>query len=185
MANKITNGRALATGVAFSAPLGTTLPTTVAGAIGSLDPAFKDLGKLNSDGIKMFIDQESISLEDMNGEDVFDIVTSHKVRFELTPMELLNADAAKEWAGHDNVTVSGDEITGITIKQHETVQRSYVFVVALAGNKAAAIVVPCASMSKDSIEIGFTSKEGAMPALEYTAFGDDDDVKAHIYIATR
>lgn len=154
-------------GAIYSAPLGTTLPTT---AVAELDAAFKSLGYVSEDGLT---NANSMSSEDIKawGGDIVDSVETEKTdTFTYTLIESTNVDVLKEVYGNDNV--SGDLDTGITIKANSTPLEEHIIVVdmVLKGGILKRIVVPYGKVSElgeitytDTDAVGYETTLKAIP----------------------
>lgn len=154
-------------GAIYSAPLGTTLPTT---AVAELDAAFKSLGYVSEDGMT---NANTMSSEDVKawGGDTVAVVESDKSdAFSYTLIESTNIDVLKEVYGKDNV--EGDLETGITIQANSTPLEEHVILVdmVLKGGVLKRIVVPNAKVSElgeitytDVDAIGYQTTVKAVP----------------------
>lgn len=104
MANDSTNVSVMkgdATGYAFRAPKGTTIPADP--AVRNLDPAFKGLGYINSDGIVNAFSSDSDEQQDLNGTTVVTMKTSFSETFQFVLMER-NEESLKTFFGSSNVS---------------------------------------------------------------------------------
>lgn len=107
-----------AAGAAFVAPLGTTLPTSVDGA---LDAAFVGLGYVGEDGITETSERSTDEKKDMGGRIVKVLQTQYNHSFKFVLLESLNADVLKAIYGASNVTVTpADGTHGTQVKVRKT-----------------------------------------------------------------
>lgn len=107
-----------AAGAAFVAPLGTTLPTSVDGA---LDAAFVGLGYVGEDGITETSERSTDEKKDMGGRIVKVLQTGYNHSFKFVLLESLNADVLKAIYGASNVTVTpADGTHGTQVKVRKT-----------------------------------------------------------------
>ncbi|RIU09665.1 phage tail tube protein [Mycobacteroides abscessus] len=107
-----------AAGAAFVAPLGTTLPTSVDGA---LDAAFVGLGYVGEDGITETSERSTDEKKDMGGRIVKVLQTEYNHSFKFVLLESLNADVLKSIYGASNVTVTpADGTHGTQVKVRKT-----------------------------------------------------------------
>lgn len=107
-----------AAGAAFVAPLGTTLPTSVDGA---LDAAFVGLGYVGEDGITETSERSTDEKKDMGGRIVKVLQTEYNHSFKFVLLESLNADVLKAIYGASNVTVTpADGTHGTQVKVRKT-----------------------------------------------------------------
>ncbi len=166
----VSNAKPKVTGALFRAPAGTTLPTT---ATEELDPAFKELGFTNEDGIE---NSNSPSVEKKNAWGGQTVMTTQKGKddtFKMTLIESLNVDVLKMIYGDDNVTGTLD--AGITIKANakELGESSYVYDMILKNEYLKRIVIPNGSITEiedvsyaDEDPIGYGVTIEALPNAE-------------------
>lgn len=109
-ASNVTTGKPKIGGAVWSAPDGTTLPTS---ADAELDKAFKSLGYCSDDGVKNKASSSSDSITAWGGDTVLDVDKDFSDEFSLTLIESLNIDVLKEVFGQKQVT--GDIETGVTV----------------------------------------------------------------------
>lgn len=112
-------------GYFFSAPKGTTLPSTYNP---QLDAAFVNLGYIPEDGAPSFSNEmESETFKDINGQTILVQKKSEEESFTVTLCEI-KPDVWREFYGQSNVTVSEDGKT-MTAKHlgADTAERVYVF----------------------------------------------------------
>lgn len=107
-----------ASGAAFVAPLGTTLPTAVDTV---LDPAFVGLGYVGEDGITETSERTTDEKKDMGGRIVKVLQTEYNHSFKFVLLESINADVLKAIYGENNVTVTpATALHGTQIKVRKT-----------------------------------------------------------------
>lgn len=90
----------------YSAPLGTTLPTT---ATEALDEAFTDLGWVSEDGVTNSISRDTTKHYAWGGDVVKTTQDKYTETVKLTLLES-NADVLSVVYGADNVTENGDTL---------------------------------------------------------------------------
>lgn len=95
-ASNVTTGKPKIGGAVWSAPDGTTLPTSAAV---ELDKAFKSLGYCSDDGVKNKASSSSDSITAWGGDTVLDVDKDFSDEFSLTLIESLNIDVLKEVFG--------------------------------------------------------------------------------------
>ena len=88
-------------GCVFRAPLGTTLPTDATTALAA---AFKDMGYISDDGITESNARESDDVVAYGGDVVASLQTSKTDTWQMTFIEVKNADMLKAMYGDTNVT---------------------------------------------------------------------------------
>lgn len=141
----------VAGGYAFSAPIGTTLPTG-SNPYADLDTGFENLSYVSDDGVEEELDTDAEEVVDLNGDVVCVIAKKNSEKVVLT---LINSSKAAlcEMYGHQNVT---DETNHIevrhTTREHD--RRSYVFDFALKDGRRWREVVPNGQVA----EVGTVTK---------------------------
>lgn len=139
----VTSAKPKPAGAIYRALLGTKLPTSTDEA---LDPAFKDLGFISSDGISNDNSMETSEEKEWGGLTVLSMEGGKKDQWKPKLIEGLNVDVLKTVYGDDNVT--GDLESGIEVSatNDEAVQCSWVIDMILK-NAYKRIVIPQASLS--------------------------------------
>lgn len=108
--NNVSAGKGVKGGYIFSAPVGTTLPTSVIKDKNELDPDFKCLGFISEDGYVESVSEDSNDTVDMNG-DLMDSSNSNRVESAQLTFAEIKADTLKRQYGEGNVTDKGGVIT--------------------------------------------------------------------------
>lgn len=158
-------------GAAFTAPLGTKLPTD---AVATLDPAFKELGYISEDGLVNTNTPSSETIKAWGGDVVDSVETEKEDTFKYTLIEALNIAVLKEIYGEDNVT--GDLETVVKIKANAIPLQAHVLVfdTILKDGIVKRIVVPMGKVS----EVGdITYADGDAIGYETTLTAIPDDTK--------
>lgn len=172
--------RAQTSGAFFAAPAGTTLPTDAATALSN---AYKGLGNISVDGVKLKIGEEIIELEDMTGDVIKTIVSKQTVELTIKPLCLTNAEAAKARFGSANVSVSTSSVTGITIKHADLPAMVYVLECIADNGKKVRVVVANGQLAGDS-EYNFDPKNPSAGDWTIKCLPNASGVKAIIFFAT-
>ena len=155
-------GRSKATGLLWWAPSGTKLPTD---ATTALPDAYRTPGYTSEDGVTNSVDTDTTSVNDMNGTQVLNEITSYSETFQLSLLET-NADAMKLRYGTDAVT--GTDALKIRHKMPRGESLVLVLELLLTGNRVKRIVIPDAVLT----EIGDTqydSGDAIVYDLTFTA----------------
>lgn len=158
----VTTAKPKVGGAAYSAPLGTTLPTD---ALTALDPAFKALGYISEDGLVNTNTPDSDTIAAWGGDVVAATQSSKEDTFQYTLIEALNIDVLKEVYGEDNVT--GDLESGIKIAANskELKEHCLIFDTILKNGILKRIVIPNGKIT----EIGdITYTDGDLLGYETT-----------------
>lgn len=136
-ADNVSSAKGVKGGYIFSAPVGTPLPTGVAGA---LDGAFKVLGFLSEDGYVETVESDSEDIVDMNG-DLMDSPTTSRVESAQFTLAEIKADTLKVQYGEGNVTDEGGVIS-VKHNSDSDCTRSYVLELLLKNGRRWRKVVP-------------------------------------------
>lgn len=138
-ANNVSVGKPKTGGSAFTAPIGTVLPTDAVTALGD---AFKNLGYLSESGIVNKDSSEAGSIQAWGGDNVANPQGKKTDEFKFVLIECMNIDALKVVYGDANV--KGDIDAGITVSSNnvEKENKIFVFDMILKGGVVKRIVVP-------------------------------------------
>lgn len=170
MANTVTNvsaGKPKVGGAIYTAPLGTTLPTTADATLGA---AFKCLGYVSEDGVVNSNSKSSETVKAWGGDTVLTTSSERPDTWKYTLIEMLNVDVLKLVYGADNVT--GTLATGIAVKANNNEQDEFVLVIdmILRGGVLKRVVIPDGFVSevgdityKDTGAVGYETTVRAMP----------------------
>lgn len=144
-ATNVSAGKPNVGGAIHTAPVGTPLPTS---ATEALDPAFKDLGYVSSDGLTNSTNLEVEKIKAWGGDTVLVIQKSKEDTFKYTLIEVKNKDVVGYVYGEDNV--SGTLETGLVIKANnsDVPERSIVIDMILRDNCLKRIVLPSCKISE-------------------------------------
>lgn len=142
-------------GVAYVAPLGSTLPTD---ATTALDAAFVELGYLSEDGITNSTDISSNTIKEMGGKSVLTTQESKDDGFSFTLIEALNMDVLKTIYGSTNVTGTVSTGAAVSATSEELDDCAWVFEILMRGDVLKRIVIPIARIS-DLGDISYTGSD--------------------------
>lgn len=165
--SNVSAGKAKIGGAVYRAPLGTSLPTTVAAA---LDQAFAELGYVSDAGLVNSGAISNTGIKAWGGDTVLNIQTDKADTFQYTLLEVLNINVLKAVFGEDNVT--GALATGITINVNSDEQEDavWVFDIAMRDGAAKRVVIPCGKITaigdvtySDSAAVGYQVTVSAQP----------------------
>lgn len=170
MTNTVTNvsaGKPKVGGAIYTAPLGTTLPTTADATLGA---AFKCLGYVSEDGVVNSNSMSSETVKAWGGDTVLTTSSERPDTWQYTLIEMLNVDVLKLIYGADNVT--GTLETGIAVKANNAEQDEFVLVIdmILRGGVLKRVVLPDGFVSEvgditynDTDAVGYETTVTAMP----------------------
>ncbi|MCD7856908.1 MAG: phage tail protein [Clostridiales bacterium] len=166
-------------GYAYTAPLGSTLPTD---ATTALDEAFVSLGFISEDGVTNSNSPESEDIKDWGGTTVLSTQTAKDDTWQFTLIESKNANVLKMVYGEDNVT--GDLSTGITIKANsdELSYAAYAFDMVLRNGTRKRIVLPNAKVTEIG-DISYTRSDAIGYEITLTCAQDTNGNTHYEYIA--
>ena len=154
--------RPRATGVAFVADAGTSLPSDADTALGV---AFTDLGYVSEDGITETYDKSSELLKEMGGAPVLVLNTAQNVEYKFTLLEQ-TADGESLVLGAANVTTDSDgNLASAVINGDEVAASVFVFDMRLRGGLLFRIVIPNGAVTSVGDVV---YKAGSAASREYT-----------------
>lgn len=167
-AGNVLIGNPLTTGGVLFAPEGTTIPTTVDGA---LDVAFEEVGYITDDGLSQTIDTSTNRIRAWGGDTVREIQTEHDYSLAFTLLET-NEHSLSIYYG--NFAAGVVEVTSAN-----QVRGVWAFEV-VDGDKRIRIVVPDGE-ARPNGDLTYTSTDAITYPVTVTAYPDEDGVKAYIY----
>ena len=171
MANVADNVRVGVTGAVFFAPTGTTLPTTLAGA---LDAGFLDVGYISEDGITTSVSMDTNEIRAwQNGDVVRRVQTAHDYTLAFTMLET-NERSLEVFYGNYDDTTDAVEVTGTQGYRGEWV------INVDDGTDDLRIVIPDGQVTEKG-DVQYVNGDAVMYPLTITAYPDSSGVKAYIY----
>ena len=174
-----TPNQANGTGAILSAPLGTTLPTSVDDAT----TGFTDSGFISEDGLQLTNDLSTTDIMDWSGTLVRRIKESFSGTLAWSQLET-NAEALKNAFGDDAVTVTpatqthGEQLA-VAIKGELPAAKSWVFKIK-DGDAKVLIVVPNGQVSSLG-EVNFTAGDAIVWPVTLSAYPDSTGTSIYIY----
>ena len=123
-ATNVTAGKPKPAGAIFSAPLGTTAPTS---AVVTLNEAFKDLGYVAQDGVTRGMSKSTSTVREWGGGAVLVTEDEKTATVKLKLIEYLNTEVQKFVHGSENV--AGALATGIHISINDKDTEEHVIVI--------------------------------------------------------
>ena len=141
-ANNVSVGKGVKSGYLFAAPVGTPLPTAYDTVAEDLDPAFKNVGYVNEDGINNGIETDGEDFKDMNGDTIEHANSEYTETMVFSLVEQKRDSLALEY-GENNVTDENGQI----IARHNSDPRGHISLVALLllknGRRQTSVVPDC------------------------------------------
>lgn len=171
-AKKVTTGKPMIGGAVHWAPLGTTLPTDAAAALGN---TFVDMGYISEDGVTNNNEREVEEIKAWGGDVVLTTQTGKKDSFGMTFIESLNESVLKRVYGDKNVTGSLKDT--LTVKSNSSELEAGVWVIDMVLNDGyiKRIIIPNGKVSEIG-EISYTDSDVTGYECTITALpGTDGD----------
>ncbi|MCI1831548.1 MAG: hypothetical protein LKI88_00825 [Bifidobacterium sp.] len=166
--DNVSFGSPKVTGVFYTAPYGTKLPTD---ATTALDAAFISNGRVGEKGITNAIKTDSSEIKDMSGSTVLTQITGYSETYKMVLIEFMSAQAAKTAYGDDAVTVDATAKSFAVTHAMPSGTFSAVVELALNGGGFDRVVIPKVTRS----ELGERSMVGT------EAMGYDVTLAANAY----
>lgn len=175
-ASNVSVGQGVSGGYAFSAPLGTTIPTDYDTP---LDDAFVNMGFITEDGIEFGQDADQTDFYDLNG-DVYETASGSQSEQVVFTLAEVKKDSLAEAYGQDNVTDDGGMIT-VKHNSIEHDERIYVFELLLKNGRKWRNVVPRGKAARSS---SVTVSKGDIVGNQITVktFPDENGNRMYDYI---
>ena len=168
-------------GAVFVAPVGTTVPTGTADALGD---AFKSLGYVSEDGLANSNSPSSDKVKAWGGDTVLNFQSDKPDTFRFTLIEGLNPDVLKTVYGSKNVTGTLDTGIAVTANSDDPEVFAWVFDMILKGGIAKRVVVPRASLS-ELAEITYKDNAAVSYGITLTATPDNAGNTHYEYIKAK
>lgn len=143
-ATNVSTGKPNVGGCVYSAPLGTTLPTSADSTPGT---GFVELGLVSEDGLSNTNTPETDEIKDWGGSTVLVLDQGKSDEFTFTLIEALNPNVLKAIYGAANVSSSSGTIS-VTSKNEALADQAWVFDIAMRGGAMKRIVIPQAAISE-------------------------------------
>lgn len=169
-----------ATGAIFSAPIGTTLPTT---AVDTLDAAFTDSGYVSEDGLTFAPDLSTADINEWNGALVRRVKETFDGSLSWSHLET-NEESLKNTFGDSNVTATaatashGNQLA-VSIAGELPDAKSWVFKLKDGDNRIL-IVVPNGQIT-DVEDVSFTASDAIMWGVTLSCYPDSSGNSLYIY----
>lgn len=171
------NVRVAVTGSINKGPADTTLPED---ALEALDGGFVELGYASEDGVTQAIAEDRTDIIAWQNADVVRKVrTSHDVTYAFSMLET-NLDTLETYYGDGSV--SGTLADGVVEIKGDMDTRGAWVIHVIDGDQLIRIVIPDGQVTERG-DVEYVSGNAIMYPVTITAYPDDDDVKAYMYLA--
>jgi len=167
-ASNVSTGKPVVGGAIWTAPIGTTLPTSTGV---ELDTAFACLGYVSEDGLKNNNSPSVSNIKAWGGDIVATTQTEKVDEFSFELIEALNVDVLKAVYGDDNVTGTLQTGIAVTANSQEPDSRSWVIDMLMNDGSAKRIVIPNGKVTSLG-EISYTDSDAIGYDVTVTAFPD-------------
>lgn len=169
------------TGAVLSAPAGSTLPTSIGGA---LDAAFQASGYVSDAGLKLTPNRTTKDIKDWSNTIIRKVLDSFDNEIEWENLETNEASLKAYW-GDDNVTVTAPTstsgtLTTTTVNSDDLPHKAWVFKIK-DGVRKVLIVIPDGQVSAQN-PISFIRTDAIKWGVKLTTYPDSSG--NHIYIYT-
>ena len=175
----VTPGKPRVTGAIFRAPAGTPVPTD---AISQLDPAFKELGYVNDQGVRNANTAEKTKVYAWGGSAVLESTIQKPDDWIFTLIEALNPEVLKTVYGDANVIVSEDgKQISVMATAEDLAEFILVIDMALTNNALKRIVIPKGVLSNVA-EIAYVDNQPIGYNITVSAYYDASGKSHYEYI---
>lgn len=171
------NVRVAVTGSINYGPAGTALPTD---ATTALDAAFDEVGYANEDGVVQTINESRQNIKAwQNGDIVRKVRDEHDVMYAFTMLET-NLTTLEIYYGDGSVT--GTLADGVVEIKGDMDTRGEWVLHVIDGDELIRVVIPDGQVTERG-EVSYVNANAVQYPVTITAYPDDTDVKAYMYLA--
>lgn len=174
----VTAGKPNTSGAVFTAPAGTTLPTS---ASATLNSAFKDMGFVSEDGVTKSTSISTTTIKEWGGAPVLVTQDEKIISVKLKLIEYKRKDVHSFVHGSANVTESGGAIT-IVNNAADPGEQAMVIDMILRGNIPYRMVIPRGKITSIG-DIVYKTNEAIGYDIEIATMLDDSGNSVYEYIA--
>lgn len=174
----VTAGKPNTSGAVFTAPAGSTLPTSASAA---LDNAFKDMGFVSEDGVTKSTSISTTTIKEWGGAPVLVTQDEKIISVKLKLIEYKRKDVHSFVHGSANITESSGAIT-IKNNADDPGEQAIVIDMVLRGNIPYRMVIPRGKITSIG-DIVYKTNEAIGYDIEITTMLDDSGNSVYEYIA--
>jgi hypothetical protein len=174
----VTAGKPNTSGAVFTAPAGSTLPTS---ASATLDTAFKDMGFVSEDGVTKSTSISTTTIKEWGGAPVLVTQDEKIISVKLKLIEYKRKDIHSFVHGSANITESNGAIT-IRNNANDPGEQAMVIDMILRGNIPYRMVIPRGKITSIG-DIVYKTNEAIGYDIEITTMLDDSGNSVYEYIA--
>ena len=174
----VTAGKPNTSGAVFTAPAGSTLPTS---ASATLDAAFKDMGFVSEDGVTKSTSISTTTIKEWGGAPVLVTQDEKIISVKLKLIEYKRKDVHSFVHGSANITESSGAIT-IKNNADDPGEQAIVIDMVLRGNIPYRMVIPRGKITSIG-DIVYKTNEAIGYDIEITTMLDDSGNSVYEYIA--
>lgn len=178
IATNVTAGKPNTSGAVFTAPAGTTLPTSASAALNS---AFKDMGFVSEDGVTKSTSISTTTIKEWGGAPVLVTQDEKIVSVKLKLIEYKRKDVHSFVHGSNNVTESSGAIT-VKINAEDPGEQAMVIDMTLRGNIDYRMVIPRGKITAIGDTV-YKSNEAVAYDITITTMLDDAGYAVYEYQA--
>ena len=174
----VTAGKPNTSGAVFTAPAGSTLPTS---ASATLDTAFNDMGFVSEDGVTKSTSISTTTIKEWGGAPVLVTQDEKIISVKLKLIEYKRKDVHSFVHGSANITESSGAIT-IKNNADDPGEQAIVIDMVLRGNIPYRMVIPRGKITSIG-DIVYKTNEAIGYDIEITTMLDDSGNSVYEYIA--
>ena len=179
IATNVTAGKPNTSGAVFTAPAGTTLPTSASAALNS---AFKDMGFVSEDGVTKSTSISTTTIKEWGGAPVLVTQDEKIVSVKLKLIEYKRKDVHSFVHGSANVTEPSTGAITVKINAEDPGEQAIVIDMTLRGNIDYRMVIPRGKITAIGDTV-YKSNEAVAYDITITTMLDDAGYAVYEYMA--
>lgn len=179
IATNVTAGKPNTSGAVFTAPAGTTLPTSASAALNS---AFKDMGFVSEDGVTKSTSISTTTIKEWGGAPVLVTQDEKIISVKLKLIEYKRKDVHSFVHGSANVTEPSTGAITVKINAEDPGEQAIVIDMTLRGNIDYRMVIPRGKITAIGDTV-YKSNEAVAYDITITTMLDDAGYAVYEYMA--